>query len=53
MVEYPGTWWKDYGLLDSGGGWKLERFGGTVMIRPEPKALWDPSMNDAEWRYSL
>ena len=50
MVEYPGTQWKDYELLDSGRGEKLERFGKTIMIRPEPKALWDKTMGEAEWR---
>lgn len=32
--------WSDYELIDSGDGEKLERFGRTVLIRPEPKALW-------------
>ena len=50
MVEYPGIQWKDYELLDSGRGEKLERFGNTIMIRPEPKALWDKTMGEAEWR---
>ena len=50
MVEYPGTQWKDYELLDSGRGEKLERFGKIIMIRPEPKALWDKTMGEAEWR---
>ena len=50
MVDYPGTFWKDYELLDSGRGEKLERFGPVVMIRPEPKALWDRTLSDAEWR---
>lgn len=50
MLEFPGKEWKDYELLDSGRGEKLERFGQVVMCRPEPKALWDKSMTDAEWR---
>ena len=50
MLEFPGKEWKDYELLDSGRGEKLERFGPVVMCRPEPKALWDKSMTDAEWR---
>ena len=41
--------WKDYELLDSGRGAKLERFGEYVLARPEPKALWDKSMTDEEW----
>lgn len=48
-IEYVPQNWKDYELLDSGRGAKLERFGEYVLARPEPKALWDKSMNDAEW----
>ena len=48
-IEYVPQNWKDYELLDSGKGAKLERFGEYVLARPEPKALWDKSMSDAEW----
>ena len=50
MTEFPSSGWKDYELLDSGAGEKLERFGAYVLARPEPKALWDKSLPDAEWR---
>ena len=50
MAEFPSSLWKDYELLDSGGGEKLERFGAYVLARPEPKALWDKSLPEAEWR---
>ena len=50
MAEFPSTSWKDYELLDSGAGEKLERFGAYVLARPEPKALWNKSLSDAEWR---
>ncbi|MDX1710604.1 MAG: class I SAM-dependent methyltransferase [Rhodovibrionaceae bacterium] len=32
--------WEDYALVDSGEGWKLERFGPVLLKRPEPQALW-------------
>ncbi|MBP5336797.1 MAG: class I SAM-dependent methyltransferase [Bacteroidales bacterium] len=50
MAEFPSSSWTDYELLDSGAGEKLERFGAYVLARPEPKALWDKSLPDAEWR---
>ena len=50
MAEFPSPDWKDYELLDSGAGEKLERFGGYILARPEPKALWDKSLPEAEWR---
>lgn len=40
---------KDYELLDSGGGEKLERFGGVVLRRPEPQALWKKKLKVEEW----
>ena len=49
-IEYPAEYWKDYELIDSGRGEKLERFGKYVLRRPEPKALWAPSLLESEWR---
>ena len=34
--------WADYGLIDSGHGRKLERYGRFRFIRPEPQAMWPP-----------
>ena len=48
-IEYPDKSWKDYELIDSGNFEKLERFGGYVMARPEPKALWGKSLSNDEW----
>ncbi len=35
--------WKDYRLLDCGGGEKLERWGKYVLLRPDPQAIWPMS----------
>lgn len=48
-IEFPSVSWKNYALLDSGSGEKLERFGDYVLARPEPKALWDKSLPEEEW----
>lgn len=50
MAEFPDKRWSDYELIDSGAGEKLERYGSYILSRPEPKALWDKSLSDAEWR---
>lgn len=50
MIEYPNAKFKDYELLDSGRSEKLERFGQYIMIRPEPKALWDRTLPEEQWR---
>ncbi len=41
---------KDYELLDSGYGEKLERFGSVVLSRPDPQSLWQKNLTDAEWK---
>ncbi|AJR24348.1 MULTISPECIES: class I SAM-dependent methyltransferase [unclassified Sphingobium] len=38
--------WPDYGLIDSGHGRKLERYGRHRFIRPEPQAMWAPAQDD-------
>ena len=48
MAEFPSPTWKDYELIDSGAGEKLERFGSYVLARPESKALWDKSLAEAK-----
>lgn len=34
---------KDYELIDSGSGEKLERFGNIIISRPDPEAIWSKS----------
>jgi 23S rRNA (cytosine1962-C5)-methyltransferase len=38
--------WGDWGLVDSGHGRKLERYGAVKVIRPEPQAMWKPASDD-------
>lgn len=48
LLESPH--WKDYALLDSGDGLKLERFGKYIFQRPESQAMWKRSLPDSEWK---
>ncbi|HEY2750044.1 class I SAM-dependent methyltransferase [Phenylobacterium sp.] len=41
--------WMDYGLLDSGDGRKLERYGRFTVVRPEPQCLWTPALPAQAW----
>jgi 23S rRNA (cytosine1962-C5)-methyltransferase len=45
--------WADYGLVDCGGGAKLERYGPYRFVRPEPQAMWAPAQPawDAHGRF--
>jgi len=41
--------WKDYELIDAGGGEKLERWGGFKLRRPDPQAIWPTSLGPEAW----
>ena len=41
---------RDYELLDSGGGGKLERYGKYIVSRPDPQALWEKHLSEVEWK---
>ena len=47
LITLTGEPWADYGLIDSGHGRKLERYGRFRFIRPEPQAMWAPA--SADW----
>lgn len=40
---------KDYQLIDTGDGEKLERFGLYTLRRPEPQAIWRKTLSAQEW----
>ena len=40
--------WKDYELIDTSNGEKLERWGNYILRRPDPQIVWDTPM-DKEW----
>ena len=42
--------WKDYELLDCGGGEKLERWDRQVLVRPDPQAIWETDKTTRLWR---
>jgi 23S rRNA (cytosine1962-C5)-methyltransferase len=47
---FPHVPFRDYALLDSGTGEKLERFGEIVVRRPDPQALWPRALDTESWR---
>lgn len=36
----PADTWKDYELLDATDGNRLERWGETLLVRPDPQVVW-------------
>lgn len=41
--------WEDYQLIDSGNGFRLEKFGAYTIVRPDPQAIWKPTLSEKEW----
>ena len=42
--------WRDYELLDCGGGERLERWGRQVLVRPDPQAIWESPRRHPGWK---
>ena len=42
--------WKDYEILDTSGGEKLERWGDYLLIRPDPQVIWNTPKHDTAWK---
>ena len=42
--------WRDYELLDCGGGEKLERWDKQILVRPDPQAIWETDKSERDWR---
>lgn len=42
--------WKDYEVLDTSSGEKLERWGDYLLVRPDPQVLWNTPKTHAGWK---
>jgi 23S rRNA (cytosine1962-C5)-methyltransferase len=42
--------WKDYEVLDTSDGEKLERWGDYLLIRPDPQVIWRKERKAAGWK---
>lgn len=43
------TKWKDYELLDTSDGNRLERWGDIILVRPDPQVIWKTPKSLPEW----
>ena len=41
--------WKDYRLIDTSGGDRLEQWGSVRLIRPDPQVIWENPSPSEEW----
>ena len=42
--------WKDYELIDTSMGEKLERWGDMILIRPDPQIIWESEKTNPLWK---
>lgn len=42
--------WKDYEVLDTSDGEKLERWGSYFLVRPDPQIIWSTPKDDPRWK---
>ena len=47
---WSSDFWKDYELLDTSDGEKLERWGKYILIRPDPQVIWTNVKKHPAWR---
>ena len=43
--------WKDYEVLDTSSGEKLERWGDYILVRPDPQVIWHTPHGHAGWSH--
>ena len=42
--------WKDYEVLDTSSGEKLERWGDYILVRPDPQVIWNTPHDHKGWK---
>jgi 23S rRNA (cytosine1962-C5)-methyltransferase len=42
--------WKDYEVIDTSKGEKLERWGNYILVRPDPQVIWDTPRLNKGWK---
>lgn len=42
--------WKDYEVIDTSSGEKLERWGKYLLVRPDPQVIWNTEKKNAGWK---
>ena len=47
---YIADGWKDFEVIDTSAGEKLERWGDYFLVRPDPQVIWDTPHDAPEWK---
>ena len=43
--------WKEYEVIDTSKGEKLERWGDYLLVRPDPQVIWDTPRKNRGWEH--
>ena len=43
--------WKEYEVIDTSKGEKLERWGDYLLVRPDPQVIWDTPRKNRGWKH--
>ncbi len=43
--------WKDYEVIDTSQGEKLERWGDYLLVRPDPQVIWNTPKKHRGWKH--
>ena len=43
--------WKEYEVIDTSKGEKLESWGGYLLVRPDPQVIWDTPKKEYGWKH--
>lgn len=49
MLILKSSWRKDYSLLDTGDGYRLEKFWEYIISRPDPNVIWKKALDKSHW----
>ena len=44
--------WKEYEVIDTSKGEKLERWGDYLLVRPDPQVIWDTPRKNRGWKHT-
>ena len=45
--------WKEYEVLDTAAGERLERWGKYTLVRPDPQVIWDTPHTHPGWKNTM
>lgn len=50
IIMWIADQWKDYEVIDTSSGEKLERWGKYILVRPDPQVIWNTPKKAPDWK---